>query len=129
MQAASTWALVGLIWTIQVVHYPLFAEVGEDRFSRYSQLHSRLITWIVAPLMFCELVSSYLLWTHHSGIWETVGLWMVALLWGSTGLFFAPLHGRLARGFEERSHRLLVQGNWFRTALWTARGALVFLLA
>ena len=26
--AAATWALVGLIWTVQVVHYPLFALVG-----------------------------------------------------------------------------------------------------
>jgi hypothetical protein len=24
---ASTWALVGLIWTIQLAHYPLFANI------------------------------------------------------------------------------------------------------
>jgi hypothetical protein len=29
---AVTWALLGLIWTIQVVHYPLFKDVGRDCF-------------------------------------------------------------------------------------------------
>ena len=32
LQAGSTLALSGLIWFVQVVHYPLFAAVGRDDF-------------------------------------------------------------------------------------------------
>ncbi len=57
-QVFSTWFLVGLIWTIQVVHYPLFGAVGADRFVSYEAAHSRLITLVVAPMMFVELAGS-----------------------------------------------------------------------
>ena len=39
---ASTWAMVGLIWLIQIVHYPLFSRVGADQFKLYEQEHQRL---------------------------------------------------------------------------------------
>ena len=32
MHAAATWFMVGLVWVIQTVHYPLFAFVGESGF-------------------------------------------------------------------------------------------------
>ncbi len=128
LQASSTWAMVGVIWVIQLVHYPLFAGVGEQQFPRYSHDHSRTITWVVLPLMSVELITSYLLWREVPGLWQTVGMWSVGLIWLSTGLFFAPLHQTLSRGFCPKRHRLLVQGNWLRTVLWTLRGGLVFLL-
>ena len=34
---AATWALVGLIWTIQLAHYPLFAQVRARSLSSLSQ--------------------------------------------------------------------------------------------
>ena len=33
LQAAASWFLTGLIWIIQVVHYPLMSRVGADRFA------------------------------------------------------------------------------------------------
>ena len=35
LQAAATLAMVGLIWFIQVVHYPLFGQVGRDKFPAF----------------------------------------------------------------------------------------------
>ena len=49
VHAAATWFLVGLIWIIQVVHYPLFARVGEDGFVAYEAAHTRLISLVVGP--------------------------------------------------------------------------------
>ena len=129
LQLASTWAMVGLIWFVQVVHYPLFEAVGESEFPRYSESHSRLTTWVVLPLMSIELATAFLLWRSHSGLLESLGLGLVMLLWLSTLVFLAPLHGRLARGFDPARWRLLVKGNWARTWLWSLRGALVFFLA
>ena len=55
---ASTLAMTGVIWFVQVVHYPLFASVGAEGFSRYEALHATRTGWVVAPLMLCELVAS-----------------------------------------------------------------------
>ena len=46
--AAVACALTGLIWTIQVVHYPLFARVGEAEWRAYEREHQRRITLVVA---------------------------------------------------------------------------------
>ena len=52
---AVTFTLVGLIWTIQVVHYPLFARVGVDAFARFHAEHNARITVLVGPLMCAEV--------------------------------------------------------------------------
>lgn len=126
---ASTWAMVGVIWIIQVVHYPLFASVGSDQFKAYEQDHQRLITYIVLPLMFCELITSGLLWFYRpvgsSTMMIAIGIALVLLIWGSTFFLQVPLHGQLGNGFDDAVHQKLVSGNWIRTVAWTLRGLLV----
>ncbi|HVS66361.1 MAG TPA: hypothetical protein VMT85_22980 [Thermoanaerobaculia bacterium] len=53
-----------------------------------------------------------------------LGVILLALVWLITGLLMAPAHGRLARGFDRVTHRLLIQGNRARTVLWSARAVL-----
>jgi len=55
LQLGTTLPLVGLIWFVQIVAYPLFARVGADAFPAYHEAHARLITFVVAPLMVLEL--------------------------------------------------------------------------
>ena len=55
---ACSCALVGLIWTMQVVHYPLLKQVGPEEFVAYHARHMALITWLVGPLMLAELGSA-----------------------------------------------------------------------
>lgn len=128
-QLATTLPLVGLIWLIQVVGYPLFARVAPGDFPAYHQAHSRLITFLVAPLMIGELAFAalWLLVARESGLSLTtwVGGALAASTWGVTMLVSVPLHARLARGFDARAVGVLVATNWIRTALWTARGALL----
>ena len=57
----STLFMVGLIWMVQIVHYPLFDDVGQENYVRYQQRHQRNITYVVAPVMFVELATSILL--------------------------------------------------------------------
>ena len=54
LHLVSTLAMVGLIWFVQVVHYPLFDQVGRDGFRQYEQSHQRLTTLVVAPLMLTD---------------------------------------------------------------------------
>ncbi len=126
---ASTLILVGLIWVIQVVHYPLFAYVGEAGFPAYEAEHSSRITLIVMPLMLIELGSAgLLLLTPPAGIptWQaTLGLGLVLLAWGVTFFVSVPQHNILSGGFDAAAHRLLVESNWLRTLAWSGRGLLV----
>ncbi|MEM6675428.1 MAG: hypothetical protein AAF726_21440 [Planctomycetota bacterium] len=126
--AAATWALVGLIWTVHVVHYPLFAAVGKG-FRAYHTSHMERMTIVVAPLMLVELATAVWLWLEPPPGTEArqwlIGLVLLGVVWLETGLFAVPQHGRLEAGFDEATHRALMAGNLVRTLAWTARGALV----
>jgi magnesium-transporting ATPase (P-type) len=129
-QFAATFALVGLIWFVQVVHYPLFNRVGESSFPLYHADHSRLTTWVVAPLMVIELGTALaLVWKRPDAIpdWAPwLGLALVAVVWLSTALVQVPRHDLLSNGFDETAYRALVLTNWLRTIAWSARGVLLF---
>ena len=128
----STWFLVGLIWLIQIVHYPLFARVGGDHFAIYEREHSRRITYIVAPLMFTELATglgiAYLLSQTHT-LAMVANMACLLAIWGSTFFIQVPLHQKLDLGFDPSLHSRLVSTNWIRTFCWSARGILLAFLA
>ncbi len=129
MQVGSTLAMVGLIWFVQIVHYPLMAQVGQENFLRYEAEHQRLTTLVVVPLMLSELLSALmLLWCRPEAVdgglvWG--GLLLVISIWLVTFTVQVPQHARLMISFDTAVHRSLVRGNWIRTAAWTARGGLV----
>ena len=121
---AATWALVGLIWVVQLVQYPLFAQVGREAFVSYHQRYTRQITWVVAPLMFAEIgTAAWLVIAGSRDPWLLASLVPLAFNWISTWLVQIPLHDKLATGFDERAHQRLVTTNWWRTAAWSARAA------
>ncbi len=124
MHAAATWALVGLIWTVQLVHYPLFAQVGADTFCAYHARHTRQITWIVAPLMAVELGTAALLVVLGAWApWLLGSLVPLAFIWLATWRVQIPLHVRLSAGFDAEVHRRLVASNWWRTTAWSIRAS------
>lgn len=132
VHAAATWFMTGLIWMVQVVHYPLFAKVGVEGYVDYQRRHMRRITWIVAPAMFAELGTAILLLVFPPGVvdrgWWWVNLATVLVLWLSTAVLQVPAHRRLMGGFDGGAHRRLVATNWLRTIVWTGRGMLVLAL-
>jgi len=123
--AGVTWFMAGVIWIVQVVHYPLFAGVGADGFADYERAHKRRITYIVAPAMFAELGLAIALLLVLDGAalrLAQAGLALLAVNWISTFAVQVPAHTSLAGGFDERAHRRLLSTNWIRTACWSARG-------
>ncbi len=116
--------MFGLIWFVQIVHYPLFHWVGRDGFCEYERRHQRLTTWVVAPLMIGELVSSVLLLFQLDGVrwtWAFVGFCLVLLNWLSTIFLLVPCHRSLQDAYDEAVVCRLVRANWIRTFAWTAR--------
>ncbi len=124
VHAGSTWFMLGLVWFVQWVHYPLFAAVGHDSFAGYEALHTRRTTWLVMPPMLIELASSGLLLWVVGGPLTWVGLGLLAAIWLSTVCWQVPCHTALQAGFDAQLHRRLVLSNWLRTVLWTVRAGL-----
>lgn len=128
LHAVPTLLMTGVIWTVQVVHYPLFLRVGAEAFADYEAAHCRRITFVVMPLMLLEVAASVLLLASATtpmlrGLAAT-GLLLLALLWTSTFALQVPCHRRLERGFDAPAVRRLVATNWLRTVGWTLRAAL-----
>lgn len=122
--------LTGLIWTIQVVHYPLMAHVGETARLTYQAIHQRTITPLVAPLMLAELMACLLLFASPPPAMPAWAAWtqglLVGVVWLSTMFIQVPLHGRLSAG--EPVVAALVASNWIRTLAWTTRSSLLVLM-
>jgi hypothetical protein len=123
LHCAATWAMVGLIWTVQVVHYPLFAQIGQTAFESYHRRHTTQITWVVAPLMLTELcTAAWLVFLGERDQRLLVSLLPLGFNWLSTWRVQIPLHAQLSRGFDAQACARLVATNWWRTIAWTLRG-------
>ena len=53
--------MAGVLWVIQIVHYPLLGEVPDASIARVALRHQSLITRVVGPIMIVEVISSLLL--------------------------------------------------------------------
>lgn len=125
---AATLFMTGVIWFVQIVHYPLFDSMCEN-FPAYHKRHSSLTTWVVGPPMLVEAATAVGLifiapanfapWT----LWT--GLALVVVIWISTAFVQVPCHDLLAKSFAAPCHRRLVMTNWFRTLAWTIRSGLM----
>lgn len=133
LHAAVTWLLVGLIWFVQVVHYPLMHSVGSGHFREYERLHRQRTTFVVAPAMLLELALSILIVViaHRADdgvILPWTGLVLTLINWASTFGLQVPLHRELSKGFNRNALQWLLITNLIRTFAWTARGVIALLM-
>ena len=129
LHGLATCLMVGIIWFVQVVHYPLFAMVDAQSFPAYERRHQYLTTWVVGPLMIVELATAIvLLWLRPAGVPFTLlaaGVVLLAIIWVSTWQLQVPQHRALARAFTAELQQKLVRGNWWRTIAWSLRAGVV----
>ncbi len=132
-QLAATLALFGIIWLVQIVHYPLFSFTSEEKYREFHAAHMNLISYVVAPMMIIEAITAILLlfYPPPNSDWRLVlfGTGLIAVVWASTFFIQVPLHEKLAEGFDSNLHRSLINTNWIRTFAWTLRTALVLWFA
>lgn len=130
--ALSTTLMTGVIWFVQIVHYPLFARVGADAFAAYEQAHQTRTTIVVGPLMLIEAATAGVILISRLGdpLTESYAAWcgfgLVVVIWASTALVQVPLHRRLQAGYDVRAGRLLVTTNFVRTVAWSVRTIIAF---
>jgi len=126
---ASSWAMFGIIWFAQIVHYPLFSKVGRESFTEYQDANLKQTVFVVIPLQMLELFTALLLvWKVPLGLLP-VQVWtnliLIGITWISTVSLQVPNHMKLARGFDPKIQNILVSSNWIRTVAWTLRGAII----
>jgi hypothetical protein len=125
-ELVSTLFMTGLIWFVQVVHYPLLASVGPEHAVAYQAEHMTRTSWVVAVPMLVEAASCALLtFRGYAPAWQRwPGALLLAVVWIATALLLVPAHEALARGFDANVHARLVGANWIRTVAWSGRAVL-----
>jgi len=125
----ATWFMVGLIWTIHVVHYPLFAEVGDATYVAFQSAHvDRIGKLLFVPWLTEGITLLALLWLAFiAGRRELrtpvmIGAIAMAMVLVISGFWSAPAHGELMDGFDTAVHDRLMTANLIRTLAWTVRG-------
>lgn len=121
--------MTGLIWFIQLVHYPSYRDMAEKGFTGFQARSTARTSFIVGPLIFTELgTAALLLWKPPAGL-DIAGLWLgaalIAVNLASTVFVQVPLHVRLKATHDAALVERLIRTNWVRTIAWSVRAVLV----
>jgi hypothetical protein len=126
LNIVASWTMVGVIWFVQVVHYPLLSVVPVESAASVAVEHQRRTGWVVMIPMTVEGVTTLLL----LGMVPEGVAWFVPWLAGlplavallATVLLSVPRHARMAANPDASVGRELVTTNWVRTIAWSLRG-------
>ena len=131
-QCLFTFLLTGLIWSIQLVSYPLFSLVDREKFCDFERKFQKKISFLLFPWMVLECFFSILMLTvAKEGVDKIVTcLLFIPLLfiWFSTFCLQIPEHVELSNGFNFKNLKRLTLTNWIRTVAWTVRSGLLLWL-
>lgn len=116
--------MCGVIWLIQLIHYPSFSNINSSLFQQFHSQHTAVMGFIVGPIMVIELLASLWLLNYETTILNLINLALVVALWLLTFLVSVPLHNKLTHGQDLVIIQSLVRTNWPRTILWTVRAGL-----
>ena len=124
-----TSTMVGIIWVIQLVHYPSFYFIRKDIFVSFQEFHTNKIAIVVVPVMLVELITGILLIYMETNIdiALSISLFILIAIWVLTAIYFYKAHQKLMSGYNEEIINQLIKLNWIRTILWTFRLILFFI--
>ena len=118
----STSIMVGVIWVIQLVHYPSFKYVNESDYIIFQKYHMSNISNIVFPVMFTELITALIiLFFGEKSLFFVLSLICLFLIWVMTGVLFTKYHSILKEGKDLMIIEKMIKANWIRALLWTMR--------
>ena len=130
-QLASTWFLVGLMWTIHFIHYALFPKVGTTEFVAFEKAHVDrignllLIPWLTEGLTLLGFLALAFLGSRRDlRIPAIINAIAMAVVLAISGFWSAPAHGKLLKGFDRDVYDHLMAADLVRTIAWTVCGAM-----
>ena len=129
----STSFMVGVIWIVQLVHYPTFLFIDEQKSNDFQKFHMSRISYIVMPAMTTELFSGIYIYIYSNMAIDSnlflLALTILIINWIITALVFVKMHNKLLINYKIEIISLLVKWNWLRTLLWSVRLILLLRMA
>ena len=107
-----TWYMTGMIWSMQLREYPLFALVGPKEFPAYHRRHNRgLPLLVILPSLAAFTSAVVVIFTRPARLplWASLVVAVLDLCVIATVVREAPLHAQLALG---RRTSLRSFANW-----------------
>lgn len=130
-EIALTWILVGVVFYMQLIHYPLFKKIREG-FAQFEHAHIRRTACFMGPLMLLDGVGAAILvgLADSESVMRlcVINLILVGFIWLSTLMLTVALHQKLSIRFSKNAHKHLLNSNWIRCILWFIKGVLLFSL-
>ncbi len=126
---AATLFMVGLIWTIHYVHYPLFANVGESTYASFQAAHVErigkllFVPWLTEGITLIGVLALAFLGGNKAlRVPAVINGAAMAVVLVISGFWSAPAHAKLADGFDTSIHDQLMTVNLIRAIAWTVCG-------
>lgn len=130
LHLVATSIMIGVIWVIQLVHYPSFHYIDRNRYGLFQEFHMRNISRIVFPVMLIELITGVLLVQlpifGNSNNFFYIAFILLIIVWFLTATLFTSIHKNLSNGYNKNIIYRLVNLNWMRTILWSLRIVFIF---
>lgn len=127
LHACATFLLTGLIWVIQLVHYPMFQFLDSQTYSRAMAFHQQRISIIVVPLMLFELLSAgylaFIQWSSLAGF-HSINMALLMVIWVHTFGLMVPFHRKISTQCNNALLLKTVSHHWIRTAAWSIKSIL-----
>lgn len=128
LNVVSSWTMVGVIWFVQVVHYPLLSVVPVESAASVAVEHQRRTGWVVGAPMAIEGVTTLMLlaMVPQGVAWFVPWLAGIplAIALGATIFLSVPRHERMAKNPDPHVGAELVSTNWIRTIAWSLHGVI-----
>ena len=123
----ATSVMVGVIWIIQLVHYPSFHFIELNQYTTFQRFHMSRISYVVIPAMLTELFTLIPIIISMDQVDPIIlaSALLLIVIWLMTAVFFSGVHQKLTLGYDQVVVEKLVKLNWGRTLLWTLRLLLV----
>ncbi len=123
IQLALTSFMTGLIWFVQLVHYPIFKLLSKESFADYEKKHIFPTIFVTLPIMLIETICAFILvfFTNTREIVSWTNMGGMFFLWISTIFIQVPLHTKISKNPTNDKIQKLIRTNWVRTLIWSAR--------
>lgn len=126
IHAAASWFMVGLVWFVQCVHYPLLSDLPAETVPAYQIAHMRRTSPLIPIVMLLEAATG--VWIYDGSTIWIANFLLLLFIWVFTFAVIVPLHVRLATKYDPAIHRRLLTTNLIRSLVWLAHGVTATLL-
>lgn len=121
--------MLGVIWFVQLLHYPLLGLIEGENFCLYERCHFRRMLCVISLPMLAEFVTGWWLLYEKIPVGSLgllrINAGLLTLIWLSSLCLQVPMHLKLINSFDKQAYHHLLSTNWIRTVAWSVRSVLL----